>query len=95
MFHAHGKDKGATKSRYELWTAIKLRTGKVKKELQDKPPLRDELSYLWTMYVDLRQGCDKLGWVEIRAYEEATGDKLTAWESKLLLKIDKVRFSDG
>jgi len=54
-----------------------------------------ELDYIWGIYIDLRKGCDNVGYVELDAYQRVTGLLLSLWEIELLLDVDLIRRSNG
>lgn len=91
MFYAHGKDKGSKITRLESWERIRKRSGKIKQELKDKPALRPEAFYLWSMYCDIKRGCEFVRLVDIDAYTRLKRLSLTAWEVDTLLDIEQAR----
>jgi len=50
---------------------------------------------LWWLYVDVKVGCDYIGWEQLHAYQQVTGDKLKRFEYDILIKIDQARRSNG
>jgi len=95
MFYAHGHDKGALKSRIELWMDIYKKSGKVKSELNERPSLRPEAIYLWNIYCEIITGCEKVTFAELDAWSRLTGKRLESWEIELMIKLDQVRCEHG
>lgn len=61
----------------------------------DQPDLPELGEYLWHEYVDITNGCEKVGYLEIDAYQRVTGSKLTPWEISLMIKLDSIRRRNG
>lgn len=91
MFYAHGYDKGASVKRIEIWERISERRGRRVEPLANKPTLPDEVVYIWSIYLDVRRGCEKLSFQELDAYQKLTGADLTPFEVDALMTIDAQR----
>jgi len=57
----------------------------------DQPEIPQDLEYLWLEYIDIRNGCENIGYVEIDAYQRVTGSTLIPWEIDLMIKLDSIR----
>jgi len=89
MAYANGYDEGSKVSRIKQWEQVKKSSNIETEGLKDKPELNPDLSYLWDMFIEMRRGCDKIGFLEIDAYSRATGIELTSWESSLMIEVDE------
>lgn len=78
-----------------MWLEIKKRSGKIKEELKNQPLLRPEAHYLWELYCDIKQGCEKVTYAEIDAYTRLKGKRLEDWEVALMVKLEKARCENG
>ena len=92
-FYAHGHDKGIRDSRLSGWERIRDRTGKIPPGLDERPELNDVEGALWALYVTIKHGCQSIGYVELDAYQRATGGALSPWECDLMIAIDKTRLA--
>ena len=88
MANANGKNEGSNLTRLEEWERIKKSIGKESTELQERPQLNDKLYYLWDMFLEIRKGCEKIGYSEIDSYSRVTGIKLTPWECLTMIEVD-------
>ena len=61
------------------------------KGLADKPDMPEEAAYLWSLYVEVKTGCDSVGIVELDAYQRLSGVPLSPWESEVILQIENKR----
>lgn len=59
--------------------------------LKERPVLTEIGLLMWTIYEDVKKGCDKVSYSEIESYMNVTGDILTPYEATLMLSIDVVR----
>ena len=92
MFYAHGYDKGSSLQRIEVWNRIKERTGKWAGK--DKPELPESIEHLWQMYVEIKNGCERVGYVELDAYQRMMSIELNQWEVSLMIDLDIARRDD-
>ena len=51
--------------------------------------------FLWSLYVDIKKGCDEITYANLSAYESVKQKKLTSGEADLMLKIDSLRKKNG
>ena len=82
-------------SRLTLWQRVKDRTGKDPQGLDERPDISPEAGALWSLYVLIRSGCDRVGYMEIDSYQRVTGERLTPWEADIMIAIDQARRSNG
>lgn len=69
---------------------IEKTLGRPPKELADAPKLDANLSYLWSIYVELKNASDgPIGYNDIKAYCELCGD-LTPWEVETVRHLDEL-----
>lgn len=60
------------------------------------PPFPDELQHLWAAYRDLAEarssgmGPSPIGFAEIEAYQRVMLNPLTAWQARLIRRLDVV-----
>jgi len=59
------------------------------------PVLPDNLKHVWKEYGDIRKGCENIGYVELIAYQQATGNRLSPFECSLMLDLEVARKSNG
>lgn len=90
MFYANGYDKDSKITRLQAWEQAQ-RSGAIVEALETKPILSGEADYLWEMYTEIKGGCDKIGYIELDAYQRVTGDALEQWEAKLMIQLDLER----
>jgi len=50
-----------------------------------------ELYYLWQEYVNIKSGCESVGWLEIGAYQKATRRTMDSWETEAMIGIEQAR----
>lgn len=93
-FYAYGRDKDSKITRIQSWKQVE-KSGGNPEGLRNKPDLPSEGLYLWLMYRDIRKGCENIGYAEIAAYQQVTGDILTHWEVDLMIEIDLARRLSG
>lgn len=93
MFYAHGKDKLATEKRIVLWQMIHERSGKKPQALIDMPEISVAGNVLWQLYLDIKKGCEAVGYMEIQAYKNVTSCTLSPWEASLMVSIDRERLN--
>ena len=68
--------------------------GRKPKELQDAPVLRHELSYLWSLFVSLKNAAEgAISYTEIQAYISIYGD-LSVFEIDLIRTLDDLHSSE-
>lgn len=68
----------------------------IEAELQ-LPPLPEELAYLWEAYLRLRKrapagfaGPQPVGWLDLHAFTQLSGVRLTPWEIGVIEAIDDI-----
>lgn len=63
--------------------------GRAPEELRNQPPFPDHLNYLWGHYVALKNASGGvIGFDQIRAYADLTGEVLAPWEVEAVRAID-------
>lgn len=69
-----------------------------KQALPDAPEFPDALDYLWRWFVEILDGvapngmtAPAIGWRDLAAWCELTGERLEAWEARLLLRLSNLR----
>ena len=85
-----GYDSGSKVSRLATFKQVEKSLGRPPKELRDAPTLRPELGYLWAAFVDMAAGCERISYVEIKAYCELV-DSLEGWEVKAIKLMEAER----
>lgn len=95
MVHANGKEKGSDLTRWQEWDRIKKSKGVESTELQEKPALNYKSCYLWDLFLEIRKGCDSIGYESIKAYSDVMGVNLTPWECSVLIDIDQIWRKNG
>lgn len=95
MFHAYGRDEGSKVSRLAQWEQVKKTTGIEPQKLKERPKLREECLYLWSLYIEIQKGSDSVGYLEIDAYKRLIGADLTPWQVSLMIEIDLIRRRHG
>ena len=95
MAHAHGFDEGSKVSRIKQWEQVERSSGVAPASLLDKPNLDEDLAYLWHMFIEIRRGCEKIGFIEIDAYSRVTGVELSSWECSLMIEVDEAWRNNG
>lgn len=97
MFHAYGYEKGSKLTRIDTWTRIEARRlsqGKSRIDwLHECPPLPSEIAYLWNKYAEIRQGAEKIGFMELDAYCRIMGEAFEPWEISLILELETCRMT--
>lgn len=91
IFYANGYDKGSKITRLAAWNQVKRTSGLIPQGLKDEPELREDAAYLWDWYLEIKQGCEKVGYVELKAYQEVTSEVLTPFEASIMVKLDLLR----
>ena len=91
---AHGHEKCSRLTRFEQWTRIQERTGRVIDDLTP-PCLPVELEYIWLQYIEIRKGAATVGYNDIDSYCRVSGSVLSAWEAEIMLQIDMLRGFDN
>lgn len=95
MAYAHGRNKDSKVSRIKEWEQVEKSIGVKPEQLLNKPELSVELNYIWKMFLEVRNGCEKIGYQDLVAYEHITGADLSQWESITLIRIDEAWRSNG
>lgn len=93
--YAHGCDEGSKVSRIAQWQQVEKSSGITPDSLLDKPDLNNDLVYLWNMFVEIRRGCEKIGFIDIDAYSRVTGVEFSSWECSLMIEIDEAWRNNG
>ena len=91
VFHANGYDKGSRESRLTIWNRIYKRSGNKVSQLEDKPVLIPEATYLWNTYNEVAKGTERLTYRDINAYQMVSGIKLENFEVGIMFDIDLMR----
>jgi len=63
--------------------------------LRDKPELDSRLIYLWDLYIDIKKGCDKIGYAELDAYQRVKGVNVSSFEADLMIDLELLRIKSG
>lgn len=63
--------------------------------MESQPVLDSNLVYIWDYYLDIKKGCDTVGYLEIDAFQRVAGVDFTPWEASMILELDKVRKANG
>jgi hypothetical protein len=63
--------------------------------LLDRPEEPEGTDYLYNLYAEISKGAEKVGYRELHAYQEVTGEKLTLFEIGIILDIDLLRRKHG
>jgi hypothetical protein len=88
QFWAAGYDKGSTVSRVSNLRQVAKSLGRNPKELDDQPQLREELLYLWEIFVSLKNASSgAISYNEINSYMSIYG-KLSTFEVDVIRKLD-------
>ena len=93
--YANGYDKDSKVSRLSTWEQVYKSNGKKPEALQNKPKLKEELLYIWGIFIDLRSGIEKISYSDIESYNNVTGSDLSSFEVTLILSIDRTYNSNG
>ena len=64
-------------------------------ELENEPALDPKMVYLWSLYLDIKSGCENIRYTDIDAYSRTTGIMFTPWEVSIMVHIDRLRASNG
>ena len=63
-----------------------------------EPEFPDALDYLWEWFWDALDGCPangmvpvSIGWCDLSAWCELTGERLEPWEARLILRLSSLR----
>jgi len=59
------------------------------------PTLPDNLKHVWKEYGDVRKGCENIYYVDLVAYQQITGNKLSPFECSLMLDLEDLRKANG
>lgn len=69
--------------------------GKKPKELENQPVLRSELTYLWVLFVQLKNASEgSISYNQIKSYMEIYGD-LTAYEVDVIRELDQLSLQEA
>ncbi len=91
QFWASGYDKDSKVSRIENLRQVEKTLGRKPKELQAAPVLRDELAYLWLMFVRLKNASgEAISYTHIKDYMEMFGE-LTLFEIDTIVELDQAQ----
>lgn len=93
MIYAHSRDKGFKLTRLAIAEKIKSETGKHIDLIDNKPECPYELLYLWEVYNQISQGCEKVNYTELEAYQRIHKIEFKSWEADTLIDIDFMRRS--
>jgi len=89
QFWAAGYDKGSKVSRIDNLRQVAKTIGRKPKELDEEPLLNAKLSYLWALFVSLKNASDgTISYTEIQSYISIYGDLST-------FEVDAVRALDA
>lgn len=59
------------------------------------PRMNEAVSYLWQMYVDVKSGCESIGYIEMDAYQRVTRRVMDGWEIDAMIRIEQARKAGG
>ncbi|MGY9001602.1 MAG: phage tail assembly chaperone [Rhodospirillales bacterium] len=69
--------------------------GKPPKELESRPELREQLGFLWGLFVSLKNASEgAISYNQIKSYMDIYGD-LTAFEVDLIRELDQLSFQEA
>lgn len=88
-FHAHDIEPGSKVSRIHHWRQVEKSLGRPPEELRNQPEFPAHTAYLWSHYVSLKNASGGvIGFEQIRAYTELTGETLAPWEVEAVRALD-------
>ena len=88
QFWAAGYDKGSKVSRLDNLNQIAKSLGRNPKELDEQPTLRDELTYLWVLFVSLKNASSGvISYTQIKDY-------MAIYGTLLPFEVDAIRSLD-
>lgn len=94
QFWASGYDKGSKISRKDSLKQVAKTIGKNPKQLDEEPKLRDELLYIWSLFVSLKNvSSDRISYSEIKAYMSIYGE-LSIFEVDAICHLDMLHFKE-
>jgi len=91
MIEAHTCQKGFKQTRLAVQMEIEKRTGKESSFIRNKPKCPYEFLYLWDIYNKALKGCERLGYIELQAFNQLSGFELTGQETDILIEVDILR----
>lgn len=91
MINAYTCDKGFKKTRLATQLEIVKRTGKESSFIKSKPDCPYAFRYLWPLYTKILKGCERVGYLELAAFNQLSGENLTPHEVDLIIEIDVIR----
>jgi hypothetical protein len=89
-FWLQGFDKGSEVNRLAHFKQVEKTTGKAPQPLQDLPRLPDEMAYIWQLFGELKTPGVDITFGEIRDYCKLTGECLTAFDVRMLRRLDQI-----
>ena len=89
--YAYSKEAGTKITRMAHWLQVEKSSGIQPKGLKEKPEKPENASYIFDLYSEIKKGAEKVGYREIQAYQDVTGDRLSRFESSVILQIDILR----
>ena len=93
--YANGYDKNSKVSRLKQWQQVEKTTGIKPEAYSDKPELDEKLHYLWSTYLEIKRGVERISYTELNNYTIVTGTLLSSWECLTILKIDEAWRNNG
>lgn len=95
QFWAAGYDKGSTVSRISNLRQVAKSLGRNPKELDGEPELREELVYLWDLFVSLKNASSgAISYNEINSYMSIYG-RLSTFEVDIIRNLDILHAQEG
>jgi len=76
------------------WNQVLKSSGIKPDGLRNKPELNEDAGYLWSLYIEIKNGCEKVTYQELLAYQSLIGS-VTPFEVELMIKIDNLRVQHG
>tara|TARA_R110000787_G_scaffold183057_2_gene295126 strand:+ start:1269 stop:1589 length:321 start_codon:yes stop_codon:yes gene_type:complete len=95
QFWAAGYDKGSKVSRISNLRQVAKSLGRNPKELDEEPELREELVYLWDLFVSLKNASSgAISYNEINSYMSIYGI-LSTFEVDIIRSLDILHAQEG
>ena len=92
-FNAYGYDKDSKITRLAQWNQVLKSSGIEPEGLKAKPEL-NEAAYLWSLYCEIKSGCENITYQDILAYQSLVSS-VTPYEVETMIKIDNLRVQNG
>ena len=91
MVKAHTCQKGFKKTRLATQLEIQKRTGNKNSFIDSRPDCPSEMLYLWDLYNKVLKGCERIGYVELQAFNQVSKFDLNQQEIDILIEVDILR----